>query len=109
MRARPRESLHLERFEPKPIVARPKEPFTVRAARSNIDVEVPAEMTMLKALDAAGIAPPGSCLHGVGGSSAVRVLDGTPEHRDSLTTGEASMTMYPCMSRSLGLEMTVDF
>jgi ferredoxin-NADP reductase len=107
MRAWPRESLHLERFEPKPIVARPNEPFTVRAARSNIDVEVPAEWTMLQALDAAGIAPPGSCLRGVCGSCAVRVLDGTPEHRDSLTSDEGSTTMYPCVSRSLTSELIV--
>jgi ferredoxin-NADP reductase len=108
MHAWPRESLHLERFEPKPIVARPNEPFTVRAARSNIDVEVPAEWTMLQALDAAGIAPPGSCLRGVCGSCAVRVLDGTPEHRDSLTTDDASKIMYPCMSRSLMTKIVVD-
>jgi ferredoxin-NADP reductase len=107
MRAWPRESLHLERFEPKPIVARPNEPFTVRAARSNIDVEVPAEWTMLQALDAAGIAPPGSCLRGVCGSCAVRVLDGIPEHRDSLTSDEGSTTMYPCVSRSLTSEIIV--
>jgi ferredoxin-NADP reductase len=108
MRDWPREGLHLERFEPKPIVARPNEPFTVRAARSNIDVDVPADMTMLQALDAAGIAPPGSCLRGVCGSCAVRVLDGIPEHRDSLTSDESSSTMYPCVSRSMSPEVVVD-
>jgi ferredoxin-NADP reductase len=108
MRAWPRESLHLERFEPKPTVARPNEPFTVRAARSNIDVVVPAEWTMLQALDAAGIAPSGSCLRGVCGSCAVRVLGGSPEHRDSLATDEESKIMYPCVSRSWSAEIVVD-
>jgi ferredoxin-NADP reductase len=108
MRDWPKGSLHLERFEPKPIVARQNEPFTVRAARSNIEVEVPAEWTMLQALDAAGIAPPGSCLRGVCGSCAVLVLDGTPEHRDSLTSDQGSTTMYPCVSRSLAMEIVID-
>jgi ferredoxin len=106
----PQSSLHLERFEPKPIVARPNEPFTVRAARSGVNVEVPADMTMLKALDAAGVAvPPSSCLGGgVCGSCALRVIEGTPEHRDSLTTDSDSTTIYPCVSRSLSSRLSVE-
>lgn len=105
----PAGSLHLERFEPKPIVARPNEPFTVRAARSGVDVEVPADMTMLKALDAAGVpVPPSSCLRGVCGSCALRVINGTPEHRDSLTTDPESMTIYPCVSRASSSNISVD-
>jgi ferredoxin-NADP reductase len=105
----PAGSLHLERFEPKPIVARPNEPFTVRAARSGIDVEVQADTTMLKALDAAGVAvPPSSCLRGVCGSCALRIIDGVPEHRDSLTTDPESSTIYPCVSRSLVPLLIVD-
>lgn len=105
----PQGSLHLERFEPKPILARPNVPFIVRAARSNVEVEVPADMTMLKALDAAGVAvPPSSCLRGVCGSCALRVIEGTPEHRDSLTTDPDSTTIYPCVSRSAKAEIVVD-
>jgi ferredoxin-NADP reductase len=103
------ESLHLERFEPKPIAARLNEPFTVHAARSNIDIEVPAEWTMLQALDAAGVAvAPSSCLRGVYGSCALRVLGGTPEHRDSLTINLDSTTIYPCVSRSMSDSLIVD-
>jgi ferredoxin-NADP reductase len=104
----PAGSLHLERFEPKPIVARPNEPFTVRAARSNVEVEVPVDMTMLKALETVGVDVPGSCLRGVCGSCAVRVIGGVPEHRDSLTTDPESMTIYPCVSRSLTPEIVLD-
>jgi ferredoxin len=66
-------------------------------------------MTMLKALDAAGVAvPPSSCLRGVCGSCALRVIEGTPEHRDSLTTDSDSTTIYPCVSRSLSSRLSVE-
>jgi len=104
----PSGSLHLERFEPKPVVARPNAPFTVRLARSGRTFEVPVEQTMLHALNARDVAVPGSCLRGVCGSCVVRVLDGEVEHRDSLTGGDETAVIYPCVSRALGDEITVD-
>jgi ferredoxin-NADP reductase len=108
MSAWPPGSLHLERFEPKAGIVRPNEPFTVVCARSEKAVEVPAELTMLKALEIAGVELPGSCLRGVCGACAVTVVAGHAEHRDSLTTDEASATLYPCVSRSLTPELTID-
>lgn len=104
----PSGSLHLERFEPKPVVARPNQPFTVRLARSGRTVEVPAEQTMLHALNARDVAVPGSCLRGICGSCVVRVVDGAIEHRDSLTSGDETGIIYPCVSRALGSEIAVD-
>ena len=104
----PSGSLHLERFEPKPVVARPNQPFTVRLARSGKPVEVPAEQTMLHALNARDVAVPGSCLRGICGSCVLRVVDGAVEHRDSLTSGDETGVIYPCVSRALGSEITVD-
>lgn len=99
--------LHMERFEPAKRVFAPNEPFTVVAARSQLEVPVPAEWTMLQALRGAGIEAPGSCLRGVCGSCALPVRAGTPEHRDSLGTEGASV-VYPCVSRSLTPTLTVD-
>jgi ferredoxin-NADP reductase len=104
----PRNSLHLERFEPKVGVVRPNEPFTIRTARSNKTIEVPPERTALQALNFADLPVPGSCLRGVCGSCAVRVVSGAVEHRDSLTTDEDSHIMYPCVSRALGSELVID-
>ena len=104
----PRGSLHLERFEPKTGVTRPNEPFTVRFARSGLTVEVPAEISMLKAMEIAGVPVAGSCLRGGCGSCAVTVRSGEPDHRDSLTTDESSTTMYPCVSRSITPELEID-
>ena len=108
MRDWPAGSLHLERFEPKAIVPLPNVDFTVRLARSDRVVTVPADRTMLQALDAEDVAVSGSCLRGVCGSCAVRVLDGRVEHRDSLTTEADATIMYPCVSRALTEELVVD-
>lgn len=99
--------LHMERFEPVKRVFGPDEAFTVVAARSQLEVAVPAEWTMLQALRGAGVDAPGSCLRGVCGSCALPVRGGVPEHRDSLGTEGASV-VYPCVSRSLTPTLTVD-
>ncbi|MFF7294205.1 PDR/VanB family oxidoreductase [Microbacterium sp. NPDC008134] len=101
-------SIHVERFEPKPREFRPNEPFTVVCSRSEVTVEVPADRSMIVSLQRAGVPMEGSCLRGICGSCAVSVLDGTPEHRDSLTADDASMTIYPCVSRALSPMLVID-
>lgn len=101
-------SIHVERFEPKPREHRPNEAFEVECTRSNITVDVPAERSMLEALQGAGVPVEGSCLRGICGSCALNVLDGTPEHRDSLNSDDESMTIYPCVSRSVSPTLVVD-
>lgn len=100
--------LHLERFEPKPRELGPPQPFEVEAARSGVVLQVPADRSLLGILKGAGLDADGSCLRGVCGSCALQVLAGTPEHRDSLTTDEATTTIYPCVSRSLTPRLVVD-
>lgn len=104
----PAGSLHLERFEPKAVVARANTAFAVECVRSGVTVDVPAELSTMKALEIAGVPVTGSCLRGVCGSCAVTVLGGEPDHRDSLTTDESSTTMYPCVSRSLTPRLHLD-
>jgi ferredoxin len=59
----------------------PPERTTVRATRSKVDDNVSSGMTMLNALAAARVAIPSpSCVRGVCGSCALRVIDGIPEH-----------------------------
>ena len=100
--------LHLERFEPKPREFGEPQPFEVEVAGTGRVLQVPPDRTMLGILKAAGFDPGGSCLRGVCGSCALQVLDGTPEHRDSLTADDASTTMYPCVSRALSPRLVVD-
>ncbi|MCJ1704312.1 MULTISPECIES: PDR/VanB family oxidoreductase [unclassified Rathayibacter] len=108
MSAWPAGSLHLERFEPKPVAARPNAPFTVHCARSAVSVEVGAGQSMLHALTSRDIPVTGSCLRGVCGSCAIPVLAGPVDHRDSLTTSPDSPVMYPCVSRAAASELTID-
>ncbi|QHC57335.1 PDR/VanB family oxidoreductase [Rathayibacter sp. VKM Ac-2760] len=108
MSAWPPGSLHLERFEPKPVAARPNAPFTVHCARSGVSVDVAADQSMLHVLTARDLPVTGSCLRGVCGSCAVRVLSGPVDHRDSLTTSPDSPVMYPCVSRAAGPTLTID-
>ncbi|MCJ1675385.1 MULTISPECIES: PDR/VanB family oxidoreductase [unclassified Rathayibacter] len=108
MAAWPAGSLHLERFEPKPVAARPNAPFTVHCARSDVSVEVGAGQSMLHALTSRDLPVTGSCLRGVCGSCAVPVLAGPVDHRDSLTTSPDSPVMYPCVSRAAASALTID-
>lgn len=101
-------SIHVERFEPKPREHRPNEVFTVVCTRADVTVEVPTHRSMLDALRDSGVEVQGSCLRGICGSCALSVLDGKPEHRDSLTGDDDSMTIYPCVSRSRSPELVVD-
>lgn len=101
-------SIHVERFEPKPREHLPNEAFSVVCSRSGVAVEVPAQRSMLDALEDAGVSVGGSCRRGVCGSCALNVLGGTPEHRDSLNADDDSMTIYPCVSRSISRELVVD-
>ncbi|MGM1017867.1 MAG: PDR/VanB family oxidoreductase [Actinomycetota bacterium] len=101
-------SIHVERFEPKPREHLPNTTFDVVCTRSDVTVQVPASRSMLEALQGAGVPVDGSCLRGVCGSCALNVLDGTPEHRDSLTADDESMTIYPCVSRAVSPTLTVD-
>lgn len=100
--------LHTERFEPRKREFLPNSAFTVVCVGSNVTVEVPTDRTMLSMLQAAGLPAEGSCLRGVCGSCSLRVLDGTPEHRDSLTANDDSMTIYPCVSRAITSTLTID-
>lgn len=101
-------SIHVERFEPRKREHGPNASFTVVCTRSDVTVEVAAGRSMLETLNGAGIPVEGSCLRGICGSCALKVLEGEPEHRDSLNGDERSMTIYPCVSRSLSPILTVD-
>ncbi|MDF5758083.1 PDR/VanB family oxidoreductase [Spongiactinospora sp. TRM90649] len=104
----PAASLHTERFAPVARSVRPDEPFTALCARSGIRVEVPAGTSLLDALRRNRVPAPGSCLRGVCGACSVGVLDGVPEHRDSLLPEGTTDRMHSCVSRAWTPEITLD-
>lgn len=85
--------------------------FTVRLARSGMDVQVSAGQTILECLLQRGIDVPSSCQQGVCGACETRVLGGSPDHRDLvLSDGEKAVgeTMMICCSGSRSESLVLD-
>ncbi|ADP84632.1 PDR/VanB family oxidoreductase [Pseudofrankia inefficax] len=88
----------------------PGEPFEVVLTRSGRTVRVPSGTSLLEALEAAGIAIPNRCRHGVCGECRTPVTGGPPLHRDLfLTVAEkaAADCLMPCVSRASGPRLEV--
>jgi ferredoxin-NADP reductase/predicted amidohydrolase len=100
--------LRVERF-----TAVPREPtidvaFAIDLVRSGRRLEVPAHRRALDVLLEAGVVVDNACRSGVCGSCALRVLDGRPDHRDSLPADARGETMMVCVSRALTATVTLD-
>ncbi|KUN23486.1 ferredoxin [Streptomyces antibioticus] len=103
--------LHLERFTPKEQETGENTEFEVELARSGATVTVPADVSVLDAVRAAGVEVLYSCTEGTCGTCETDVLDGTPDHRDSVLTDEeqeAGETMMICVSRCRGRRLVLD-
>lgn len=111
-KAFPHLSLHVERFAPKEREAEgPDRPFEVELRRSGRTVQVPASVPLLDALEKAGVGMAFSCREGTCGTCETAVLEGVPDHRDSLLTDDeraANDVMFPCVSRSLSPRLVLD-
>ncbi|WP_157265776.1 PDR/VanB family oxidoreductase [Azohydromonas aeria] len=105
----PATSLHSERF----LAPAGGQPFDVRLARSGLRLTVPAEMSLLEALERHGAAVNSLCRGGACGQCETAVLeaDGELLHRD-LYLGEAERragrSILPCVSRFEGRCLTLD-
>jgi len=108
----PRGALRVERFQPKTFgESQGADSFEVVASRSDLVVTVDRGCSVLEMLENAGIGFPSSCLEGVCGTCETAVIDGAPEHRDSILTPderESNETMMICVSRSLGDRLVLD-
>ncbi|MCG2622503.1 PDR/VanB family oxidoreductase [Arthrobacter sp. I2-34] len=97
-------TFHCERFAAAPPASGTEDkPFEVVLARSGRTLQVPAGVSCLKVLREAGADVDWSCSEGVCGTCETEVLEGEPEHRDSVLTKEeraANETMMPCVSRA---------
>ena len=97
----PENHIHSEQFLAPPI----GEPFKVTLAKSKMEITVPAEMSMLEAIEAAGVEADFLCRGGVCGRCELQVLesDGAILHNDHyLTDAEkaSGRTIMPCVSRA---------
>lgn len=83
----PAERVHVEHFTAQAEAAK-SGGFAVHLARSGKEVIVASGETILAALIRAGIDAPYSCEEGVCGACMTTVLEGLPDHRDSVLTAE---------------------
>jgi ferredoxin len=79
--------------------------------RTGVTFEVTSEKSILEILEEADIPIMASCYEGVCGTCEARVLEGTPDHRDSMLTEPekaANEVMLVCVSRSCTERLVLD-
>ena len=106
----PREQVHVEYFSAKepPAV---QGGFKVVLAKSGREFVVPPGKTILDTLLDAGLDVAYSCMEGVCGTCETKVIEGTPDHRDLILTGEeqaAGKVMMICCSGSKSERLVLD-
>ncbi|NGN62332.1 oxidoreductase [Streptomyces sp. A7024] len=110
--SRPPGALHVERFEPRATARNgAAHAFEVELARSGRTLTVPADASVLDTVRAAGVEVLYSCTEGTCGTCETEVVEGTPDHRDSLLSEEerrAGETMMICVSRCRGERLVLD-
>jgi ferredoxin-NADP reductase len=86
-------------------------PFEVELRRSGRRVTVTPDVSVLEAVAGAGVDVLSSCRQGTCGTCETAVLDGRPDHRDSLLDDDeraAGDCMYICVSRSCTERLVLD-
>ena len=85
--------------------------FEVVLDRTKRTIAVPSGMTIVQALQDAGITVEVSCEQGICGTCLCQVLDGVPDHRDGYLTEEERVTndqMLLCCSRAKTPRLVLD-
>ena len=103
--------LRVERFAPKEQPGGENAEFEVELAQSGRSVTVAADVSVLDAVRAAGVEVLFSCTEGTCGTCETDVLEGSPDHRDSVLTDaerESGETMMICVSRCRGRRLVLD-
>ncbi|WP_369135194.1 cytochrome P450 [Modestobacter sp. I12A-02662] len=105
-------SLHVERFAARPLTGPLRsEAFEVVLARSELALTVPPDRSILSVVEEAGVGVLSSCAEGTCGTCETAVLEGVPDHRDSVLGPEerqAGDCMMICVSRACGDRLVLD-
>lgn len=104
---------HIERFSAVEVAASSdaKKTYTVELKRSGKIIEITPDISLLAALQAANAEIMTSCEQGICGSCETRVLDGVPDHRDSVLSPEEHATnqmMMVCVSGCKSERLVLD-
>jgi ferredoxin-NADP reductase len=108
----PKGSLHVERFVAKPLTEPVlSEAFEVHLAQSELTLTVPPDKSILSVIEDAGVGVLSSCAEGTCGTCETPVLEGVPDHRDSVLdeeAREANQCMMICVSRACSPRLVLD-
>ncbi|MGW1738314.1 PDR/VanB family oxidoreductase [Nocardia sp. NPDC001965] len=104
--------LRIERFKaPEPVTTGTDTAFDVVLAGSGQRIPVAPDVSVLSALQNAGVPVQSSCTEGICGTCEVGVVKGDVEHRDFLLSPEEQQTggtMFVCVSRCRSAELVLD-
>jgi ferredoxin-NADP reductase len=103
--------LHFEWFSAAPAVAAEGTAFDVVIASTGQRINVPKDISVLDALEAANIVVAAVCKEGICGTCECRVRAGSIDHRCQVLTEEERArqdTMMVCVSRASGSEIVLD-
>jgi ferredoxin len=105
----PDSHIHWEQFSAPPV----GDAFDVSLAKSNLNVHVVPDQSLLESIEAAGVEVPYLCRGGVCGFCKTRVLqvDGELVHNDHFLSDEEKASgdyIMPCVSRALCKKLVLD-
>lgn len=106
-----KDCIHFEYFGGVSKASTSDEVFEVKLASTGQSFSIPADKSVVEVLAEHGIDIPTSCEQGVCGTCITRILDGTPEHRDTyFTDGERALNnqFTPCCSRAKSAQLVLD-
>ncbi|WP_337881951.1 PDR/VanB family oxidoreductase [Chromobacterium haemolyticum] len=107
-------NVHVERFAAKPAAPAAdaaRAPYEVVLAKSGRKLSVASGQSLHDALQANGVKVDYSCKEGICGACETRVLDGEPDHRDSVLSPaerQAGKTMMVCVSGCKSRQLVLD-
>lgn len=108
----PEDALQIERFHPRAQEVKLASPaFDVELRKSGLTIAIAPDQTIADALDSIGVHIPRSCNEGTCGTCITKVLEGTPDHRDSFLRPKQraeNKRIMVCCSRSLSPRLVLD-
>lgn len=105
----PEGRIHFENFKPVEVVRADDVAFTVTLANSGRRIEVPADLSLLEALRAAGEKTVSSCESGTCGTCRCKLISGEADHRDMVLMEEEKDThIMICVSRAKHGDLVIE-
>ncbi len=106
----PRNQVHFEDFGSDLVRPRADDAtFTIKLARSDVVLEVPAGTSILEVMRAHGLPAPSSCESGTCGTCKTGLIAGDVDHRDLvLSPSERARNIMVCVSRARSGKLVLD-